>query len=211
MNMSYYYTYYLGFMDKRTKKVYPLGPYDLHGRYHPVFSRSRSFASDLHERFCPLSCERVSAKLRKVFEYKEYGIGDTVMPSIKYALLDELPNGSFVKRGYFLTEEIEQYLKDYAKEEDIDADEYFHVNIPVELYAERLKNEIALGPPPAKQDCEGELLEQYSVRDFALFVYPDYTSEEYEAHLLRQAAKPYMYSVQELRNGAEVVVLETEG
>ena len=68
--MSYYYTYYLGY--EREGKIYPLGPYDCFGKLRDVVNRSRSFASDLHERFWPVKEEEISDELRKEFEYTDW-------------------------------------------------------------------------------------------------------------------------------------------
>ena len=55
--MSYYYDYYIGYKDKETKKIYPLGPFDCFKHFHPILSRSSFFASDLHDDFYSLGKE----------------------------------------------------------------------------------------------------------------------------------------------------------
>ena len=47
--MSYYYNYYLGYV--KDGRVFSLGPFDYSGKLKALLSRSRSFASDLHDRF----------------------------------------------------------------------------------------------------------------------------------------------------------------
>lgn len=59
--MSYYYTYYLGRRETATGKVGLAGPYDKDGRAVSIMSKSRSFASDLHEDMLPLAEEDMAA------------------------------------------------------------------------------------------------------------------------------------------------------
>ena len=68
--MSYYYNYYVGY--KKDGKIYPWGPYNANGKLEPMVSRSRSFASDLHEEFYAVSDKEVSEELRKEFEYEDW-------------------------------------------------------------------------------------------------------------------------------------------
>ena len=49
--ISWYYCYTLAIKSKKDNKIYPLGPFDNKGEWKYIIERSRSFASDLHERF----------------------------------------------------------------------------------------------------------------------------------------------------------------
>lgn len=105
--MSYYYNYYLGY--KKDGKIFPLGPYNHRGTLMSAISRSRSFASDLHEEFRRISEDEVSDELRKQFEYENYK-GEKEI-NVKKLMLSELPAESYIKSGYFLIEDVEQYEK----------------------------------------------------------------------------------------------------
>lgn len=199
--MSYYYNYYLGY--KKENKFYPLGPYDANGKLHEVICKSRSFASDLHEDFWHLKDEEMSEELKKAFSY-ETGSGEIQYQKVKYLPFKLLPSDNFVKSGYYLIKDIDEYIKSNGDTEDL-----FYEKLDSTVYAMKLKNEIALGKESTKYDCEGEELENYSASDYAFFAYPDYNSKEFEAFIIRQAANMFEFS--ELLKDAEIVVLETEG
>ena len=103
--MGYYYDYYLGY--QKDGKIYPWGPYTAAGKIKPVFYRSRSFASDLHERFRPVAEDEISDELRADFEYEDWQ-GDKRI-DVKVLPAGELPGGSFIKTGYFLIDEVKSY------------------------------------------------------------------------------------------------------
>lgn len=202
--MSYYYNYFLGYRNNDDGLIYPLGPYDMNGNLHDVFSRSRSFASDLHERFSLIKEKEFSDELRKEFTYRGLE-GNQSLGEVRYCPLSQLPDGSYLKKGYFLIDDIKRYERNGH-----DAFDLFYDYIPVEIYAQMMKNELTFGAPKNIYDCEGEEIEIHSCRDYAFYMYPDDSSEEYEAFLLRNAFESYEYCVDEL-DGATLVVLETEG
>ena len=199
--MSYYYNYYIGY--EWDGKIYPLGPYNSFGQLCDVISKSRSFASDLHECFYNVSGDQISDELRKNFEYEDYK-GDKVV-EVKYLPLDELPSGSFIKKGYFLIDDVKRY-EDGADKWDI-----FYDNLTPEMYAAMLQNELILGKPAPKKDCEGYEIEVHSASEYMFYAYPDYDSKEYEAEILRCAIES-LYSYRYMNDdNKEVVILETEG
>ena len=106
--MSYYYNYYIGY--KKDNKIYPLGPYSCDGKINEVLSRSRSFASDLHDDFHKMPNEMITSELRRDFEYENFNGEKTV--DVKYLELDKMPDDNFIKSGYFLIEDVQSYLKD---------------------------------------------------------------------------------------------------
>jgi hypothetical protein len=201
--MSYYYNYYVGFV--KNGKIYPLGPYDHRGELSPAFSRSSSFASDLHESFEYVAENQVSDELRKAFEYEDYN-GDKVL-RVKYRHLNELPSGSFIKTGYFLIESVRRYEND----DDYDADDLKWDSLDPVTYAAMMKNEIVFGRPKPKPDIEGEEIEVHSASEYMYYAYPDYRCKEYEAHIIRQFADALEFYDKEEQCFAELVVLETEG
>ena len=149
--MSYYYNYYLGYV--KDGRVFPLGPFDYSGKFKALLSRSRSFASDLHDRFFRIKDEMISDELRHEFEYKDYK-GEIQMQNIHTLMLDELPQGSYIKSGYFLIEDVERYMHTG------DPDSFYDRKEPA-VFAAILQNEAVLGAPPTKYDLEGNFKFEY--------------------------------------------------
>ena len=190
--MSYYYNYYIGY--KKDNKIYPFAPYDANGKLYSLISDSRSFASDLYEDFYRVEEEQISDELRKNFSYKDYMGNETV--KVKYLLLKDLPNGSFIKTGYFLISEVEEYEK---------SDEaYFSNVLTPQIYAAKLQNEMMFGKSKNKDEDE----EEHNASEYMYYAYPDYNSKEYDAFLLRSVAGNFDFGIPD---GAELVILEDEG
>ena len=200
--MSYYYTYYLGY--KHNGKIYPLGPYDCFGKLRDVINRSRSFASDLHERFSIVKEEEISDELRKEFEYTDWN-GEKNIELRKLAL-DALPSGEYIRKGYALIEDV----KEYEEAETGDTDGLFCDFLTPTVYAAMAINEKTFGKPPEREDCEGNKYIPNSASDYMYYAYPDYRSESYEAFILRTAAASYEYT-DEMPDDAEIVILLSEG
>ncbi len=197
--MSWDYMYYIGYKDK-DNKVYPFAPYDKNGELHWVRSVSRSFTSNLHENFYTFTednitdelvndihgdCGAAVDELRK--EMVSFGCG--------YLPVKELPHGSIMKTGYFLIDDIKEYLEDHSSYD------LFYDYLSPDEYSMRLDNELKLGSPKKK---DGR-----SMRDYAYFSYLDTSSEEYEAFVLRRAAN--MFEFAELPEGAELVIVLNQG
>lgn len=205
--ISWYYTYYIGYKDKNDV-LYPLGMFDYTGYMHPVFSKSRSFASDLHEIFIPIkSGDMISDELMKAWrrEYYDSTTKDDLVHYVSYCPVSQLKYRDITKRGYYLIEDIERYLKD----EYGDLDEIFYDYLSPELYAIKMESEQKFGPPPPTTDCEGYEYTPHSVRDYAYFVYIDHNSVEYETNQLLDAVDVYDYV--EIPEGAERVIILSQG
>ena len=199
--MSYYYNYYVGY--KSEGKVYPLGPYNSFGELKDAISKSRSFASNLHEEFYPVKEEDVSYELRKEFEYENWN-GDKVL-EVKMLPINELPTGSYIKKGYFLIDDVQQY----------EASEYryfdgFYDYISPAVYASMAQNEMQFGKPERRQDDYDEWYYPKSASDYMYYAFPDYESKEYEAEIIRSVAHMMGEEVN-LPKGAVLLALETEG
>ena len=157
----------------------------------------------IHERFYNLSDDDASDELKERFPYcfKEKGQYDTGMMILE---ADALPKGSFIKRGYYLIEDVSQYLS-----EDEGYFDGFYDKLEPEIYAAKLLNESKVGPPQPQKDCEGNDYTPHAASDYMYFAYCDYESEEYEAHLLRSAMDAYEYA--DILKDAEIVILMTQG
>ena len=204
--MSYYYNYYIGYKTKENK-IYPLGPYDAFGKMHSVFYRSRSFASDLHEDFRRVQDEQITEELAKEFAYEDWN-GEKKVQQLKYLPSSELPSGNFIKRGYLLSDDINEY------EKTGDSWDLFYDFMTPAVYLMRLQNELVFGSPVKKEkkddeDWEDAGDEKRPCSDYSYFAYVDLGSKEYEVHMLQLALQAYEFA--KIPEGAEMVILEDEG
>lgn len=198
--MSYYYDYYVGY--KKDGKIYPWGPYNADGKLKPMISRSRSFASDLHEDFYSVSDEEISEELRKEFEYESWD-GSKVI-DVKYLPEKDLPTGSYIKKGYFLIKDVQAY-----EDDEYGNFEGFYDVISPEIYAVKVQHEMMFGKNQPKKDDEGYEYTEPNASDYMYYAYPDDNTKEYESFILRQlieALRDYR-----TEGNVEYVVLETEG
>ena len=199
--MAYYYNYTIGY--EHDGKIYPFGPYDAKGKIMDVVSRSKSFASDLYEWFHPVKDSQISDELRKQFERKNWN-GDAVV-DVKYLPLTDLPSGSYIKKGYFLIDDVKRYQEGECLED------IFYDRLSPEVYSAMLQNECMGLKPAPRKDCEGEEIEVHSASEYMYFAYPDYHCREYEAFLIKFAASFLSDHHCDLDAGDSLVVLETQG
>ena len=172
--MSYYYTYYIGYKDG-DDKISLLGPFDNKGNLKDVLCVSRSFIDDLDEYFAD-----VGATVFTTEDRARLHLDDDGFARISCATLDELPSGDYIKRGYFLIDDVKYYL-DYGDNSDI-----FYDSMSPEIYAAAAANELKFGYHP-KKDEEGNIF-SHSCADYMYFCYADYASKEYYSSILRNAA-----------------------
>lgn len=200
--MSWYVNFYLGLMDQNNK-IIPLGVYDYKGELKCIHSTSRSFTTELHELFYPIQKKMITDELRKEFPYDADG---ELSQYFGYLPLSELPKGDWIKSGFYLLEDITNYLN-YKNGKTDDYDGFYDMLTPTE-YAFKLENELKFGKE-IKQDEFGNE-GGHSCSEYTYFSYPDYECMEYEAHLLRIVAEILMDSY-EVPNGSQIVVIKTEG
>lgn len=202
--MSYYYNYYIGYKSP-DGLIHPMGAYDNEGNIHPALSKSRSFASELHERFSSVPDEAVSDDLRKVFTYENWN-GESVLQRLEFCELSDLPAGQFIKYGYYLIDDVQTYL------ETEDSYDIFYDHLDPLIYEAMKTNEILFGKPDPKFDDEGGEFPNYTAGDYMFFAYPDWNSEECEAFLLRNIANIYDLALYDGEHeGCKLVILKTEG
>ena len=208
--MSYYYSYYIGY--KKNGLIFPLGPYDTFGKLQPVIEKSRSFASDLHESFRSVHEDEISHELREQFAYDGawHGGNEEEMRHVHCLKDSELPNGSFVKRGYFLVKDVLQYEAD---NEYIGNNELFYDKVPPTVYATMLISEKMFGKPAPIKDEFGEEYQPPAASDYMYYAYPDYNCKEYEVHLIKEMISILTedYTTYKFLEDCELYVLETEG
>lgn len=197
--MSYYYNYYIGY--KSNGKIYPLGPYDSFGKLKTVVSKSTSFASDLHRGFYPVSYEEFSDELQKEFSYKTYK--GLEIQRVKYLPINELPKNGFIKRGYFLMEDVQRY------EESGDEFDLFYDYMSPPVYVALLEHEAKLGRLERYKNDFDEWVYPKSASDYMYYAYIDRYSKEFEAYLIWHMSEELWSS--DLPKDAVMVALETEG
>lgn len=205
--MSWYVDYYIGYKTKEGK-IYPLGHFDCFGNLHSVLTKSRSFASDLWERFDSISLEETTDEIKKHFPKGElYQWGkkseEELPPWCFWMYLDDLPTGSYLKKGYYLQDDIAEYERNPSYFEG-----FYHMLTPAE-YARKMESELKFGVPKPKKDEEGFEIEVHSCGEYSFYIYPDYESEEYEAMEIRSAASVYEFA--DIPKDSKLVVLRTNG
>ena len=198
--MSYYYSYYIGY--RSNGKFYPLGPFDAFCNFQPVICKSSSFASYLHRSFLQIKYDEYSDELKQLFTYTTYKGNE--LDNVKFLPFEDLPKGSYIKRGYFLTDDV------FAYERDPYTEDIFYDYLTEFEYAELLKKEITFGKEESRTDEEGNLIPTRSPSQYTYYAYVDENTEEFEAFLIRNALDYLMYS-SKIPKDVEYVVLETEG
>lgn len=182
--MSTYYNFFIGYIDNKTKKVYAIGPYDNKSELKSIFYKTSSFISELYKEFAHVDVDRIDDSIKEEFTYtwnKTDGSGTNTTSNLYVLPVEDLPDDNFVKSGYFLIKDVEEYLKD-----SYDFDGFYETVDPI-LYAEMVKQEVMFGKPKPEKDEEGYEIPVYSASDYMYFAYPDYNSMEYEVHRLRLA------------------------
>ena len=206
--MSWYVDYYIGYRTKEGK-IYPLGHFDRFGNLHAVLTKSGSFSSELWKRFDRITLEETTDEIKKHFPKGDiYNWGEKpeeeLPPWCFWMYLEDLPKGSYLKKGYFLQDDIAEYERD-----DGYFDGFYHMLTPAE-YARKMEAELKFGVPKPKKDAEGYEIEVHSCGEYSFYVYPDYESEEYETSVIRDAAGVYEF-ITDIPNGSKLVVLQTNG
>ena len=199
--MSYYYDYYIGYIDKKDNKIYPYGPYTREDKKDlaSVISYSRSFNYDFSELFYEIPEDMYSDELMASNDFKDiYEEKYCVNP--KYCKVSELPEGDYIKTGYFLIEDVMKYL------EDRDSDVFYNKLDPI-TYNGMVASELQFGRPGKKLDDYGDEYIPHSAGDYMYFAYPDYNCVEYRAFMIRII----LSSMSGYDNSKEFVIIETEG
>lgn len=203
--MGYYYSYYIGYMDNESRKIFPLGPYNSFGKLVSVLSRSSSYSSDLHEDFLNIEEEQISDPLRKQFEYEDWKGNKQI--NVRYLPLENLynyENYNYMQSGYCLIDEVRAY------EENKDYFDGFSQVLSPTVYAMKLKNQICFGENKPKKDVEGNEYIEPSASDYTFYRWIDEQSRGWEAFLIRNAASLFDdYSI--FGKNRSIVILETEG
>lgn len=208
--MSWYHTYYLGYRERNNKdgKIFPLGPFDDKGNYKNVLCKSRSFASNLYEYFENIDVDLLSKEFVDALEVTNV---DELSHCLKMLPLNDLPKEDYIKSGYYLIQDIEEYIRNKG-EYSIKELGIFYEKLSPEIYSLRLNNEITFKKetPKKRVDCEGNEYDIHPCSDYAYFCYPDYSSKEYESFAIRQIAEVFEFWSSNSKD-LEIVVIEIEG
>ena len=167
--MSTYYSFYIGYRTK-DKKFHAFGPFDKDNKLRPILVKSRSFISDLYQEFYPVRIEDMDEFVEIMFTHSSiYGNTDGLVTDLKWLPVSDLPGTDFMKTGYFLTEEIMDYI---LTKEPCFSEHYEMIEYSILLEAAVKNNNTE----------EIERLKKYS-----FFSYPDYDSAEFESYILNHA------------------------
>lgn len=204
--MSWYQSTYVGIQDK-SGKIYPWGAYDKNGRLHPIYVNSRSFITDIGDYFHPITEENLSEELIKEFPYDSGKHPDSMQEGIsqyfEYLPAEEIPSGSYIKRGYCLLTDINAYLNDAEY-----FDGFYDVLSPEE-YAFKLENELKFGEPKPQKDEFGEEYVVPSCSKYAYFTWVDHNCKEYDAWLMRNMIDTL--EDYDIKKDYKYVIIKTEG
>ena len=200
--MSWYISYYIGYEEQDSGIIKPYGPFTCEGKLKPAVEKSRSFASDLYKQFIPIPNDCISDELRKYFEYEDWEGNKKI--DVKYLNFEYLPNGHYIKSGYFPIEDVK------AWEENDDDTLFYHIISPT-IYAEKMKNELTFGKNQPKKDDEGDEYTELNASDYMYYAAPDYNSKEYEVFQLLEAIQMLDDSDFFKDDNKKIVILETEG
>lgn len=173
--MSTYYSYYAAY--KKDGKIYPLGPFDYKGTIHPLLSRSRSFASNLHEEFYPIKETEISDELKKYFSSENY-MGVKTFDNLKILPLNELPSSNYIKSGYVPINQVEEYEK--TKE----FDGFYDVITPT-VYAAKLEHQLKFGRHEEKINEYGDTYKELNAEDYMFYTWEDTNCKEYESFIIK--------------------------
>lgn len=200
--MSWYYSYYIGLENKKTKQIIPFGIYDCFGKLIPVINNSHSFASDIKDYFYDLPEEKISEELKKEFEYEDWKGEKTV--DLKWAYLNELPSDNFIVTGYFLKDDIKEW-------ENNNDDTLFYNVISPQFYNELMKKELIFGKNEPKKDEEGGEYIEPNASDYIYNSIPNTHSKEYDSFLIHSVVNmllDYNFDIEEKYN---IVIIESQG
>lgn len=181
--MSTYYYFYVGYIDNKTKKVSPMGPFDDQGKLQEIFYKTGGSVSEMYRLFEHVNYEDIDEKYQEEFSDESWN-DENIRKSILYMLpVDELPDSNFIKSGYYLVKDVEDYLKD---DDHCEFDGFYQRIDPI-LYAEMVKQEVMFGKPKSEKDEDGYDIPVYSASDYMWFSYPDYYGQEYESFRCKNA------------------------
>ena len=221
INTSWYSDFYICYKNKEDGKFYPFGPFDYKGKLHSVFERS-GYDQELAREFWDIGSaekrkELISEELFNTLTHyedddegyeekrKEFydGKGYWLWSYLPY---EDLPVGDYIKKGYVLIDEIEQY----ENREDRGFDGFYGVLSP-NVYAKKMENELKFGPPKPTKNEWGEEYTPTSMSEYSYYVWPDYDCIEYAANRIRNALGLMRdwYDLKE--NGEEIYILCTQG
>lgn len=205
--MSYYYNFYIGYIDKTDGKIYPYGPFNVNDKekIRCIMDYSRSFDYDFSELFDIIPEKMYSDKFLEQESFKSY-IDEKYCVNPKYLRFSDLPDGSYIKTGYFLIDQVRSYLEDGEPE-------FYDVLDPL-TYNGMVAAELQFGPPTEKTDEWGNTYTPKSVREYMYFAYPDYTCPEFRAFKLRTILNSiidFEDQYGKFKDQKEFVVIETEG
>lgn len=168
----------------------------------------------MNKKFSYIKLDAASEELKNEFEFEDW---NEKRCSLKILEADRMPSNDFIKKGYFLIEDVKKYENDpniiLDEEENV-----FEDYLTPTVYANMLNNEILLGQSGGveflnlfddEENDEEELEIKHSVGEYMFYIYPDYYCEEYESFVIKQAIKNFELQLES--SDDKIVVLLIEG
>lgn len=178
--MSVYYNFYIGIQNKETGKLehFPGLTYEdsesKKERAHQVLYRSRSFLPDnTLEYFNFVDLDKVDEVLKNTFTYEGWN-GELANSDPHMITLNDLRSLSldYIKRGYFLVEDVDAYEKMKYK----DPEDLFYDTVSAVTYANMCAKNVQT---TTEKDDEGYEYVKHGWTDYMYYAYPDTNCKEY--------------------------------
>ena len=170
--MSWYYSYYPCIRHK-DGTIDIMGVFDKDGFAHPCLCNSRSFEYGLHEEFVDIQLSNLTNDSIKALRINldEWDEVERNNPYMSYCAYHDLPSGSYIKSGYFLVEDIDNYEEWLNNPSDIWFDGFYE-KISTQHYMNLL------------QHAPKEALK------YAFYMYADKECKEYHSSILNLFRDP---------------------
>jgi len=189
--MSTSYSFYIGYTEEGSKVIHPYGPFNNFNKLYPIFTKSRSFISDIYTEFSKTDIDELDDKLKEEFTYHS-DLTDKIENNLYYLDIDNLPSSDFMKDGYFPVEDIASYFEERESEYD---EFYYSDKISSESYSIQL--EVAV-----KSDNK-ETIER--LKGYTYFRYPDFNCIEYDSFLIKKSFSEWDIKYElENKNGLKI-------
>ena len=191
--MSVYYNFYVGIRNKETEKLehFPGLTYkdteSKKERAHQILYRSRSFLPDgALDYFNPVNLDDLDDALKNTFTCEGWN-GELANSDPHMITLSDLRSLSmdYIKRGYFLVEDVAAYEK---RNGDYDLDDSFYDVVSATVYANMCAKNIQT---TIEKDVEGFEYVKHGWADYMYYAYPDIECKEYLFNELNTLGSSY--------------------
>lgn len=214
--MSTYYSYYIGYKDEQGDNlIHPLGPFDADGKLHPAGEWSRSWCPGFRNMFYRSAANEYSGEfvdaIKTTYDSQDEEVfdNDGFTSEMDWIYLSELPSGDYIKSGYFLIDDVRNYLAVNNNDRVELLDELFFDKVTPVAYNGMCDSELKFGKKEPTKDELGFVIQHNNASDYMYFAYEDTNCDAYKAHVIKVVAD--VYESYKLPKGAKKVVIQTIG